>query len=416
MGALTKKLRDLLVKLFISVLPVYHKFLVAILRHKKSINVVFFAMTLSQWRYQRLYEELSKIPKFKVFIVIQPVEWYSSSQKEREIRALAAFFESRNIPFTLGTDKDGNVLDLKRKFSPDILFYPQPYHGYYPEKLSYGHFWNKLLCYYPYAFWMGKDDWSYNLRFHNIAWKLFYPTHLHMADAKKYSDRKGENMVITGYPTSDDFMCCERNDVWKPQKHAKCRIIWAPHFTIVSSGFTKQSTFLRISETMLELAKKYSDSIQFVFKPHPRLYAELCSYPGWGEDKASRYYEQWAAMENTQIETGEFIDLFMTSDAMIHDCGSFAVEYHYSENPVMYVASDFEEQVEDKNDFGKIAMNLHYVGKDERDIIDFIENVVLNGNDPMKPDRQQFKKDYLLPPNGKTVAENTMDVFKGAFC
>ena len=61
-------------------------------------------------------------------------------------------------------------------------------------------------------------------------------------------------------------------------------------------------------------------------------------------------------------------------------------------------------------------MNLHYVGKDERDIIDFIENVVLNGNDPMKPDRQQFKKDYLLPPNGKTVAENTMDVFKGAFC
>ena len=237
-----------------------------------------------------------------------------------------------------------------------------------------------------------------------------------MADAKKYSDRRGENMVITGYPTSDDFMCCERNDVWKPQKHAKCRIIWAPHFTIVSSGFTKQSTFLRISETMLELAKKYSDSIQFVFKPHPRLYAELCSYPGWGEDKASRYYEQWAAMENTQIETGEFIDLFMTSDAMIHDCGSFAVEYHYSENPVMYVASDFEEQVEDKNDFGKIAMNLHYVGKDERDIIDFIENVVLNGNDPMKPDRQQFKKDYLLPPNGKTVAENTMDVFKGAFC
>ena len=78
--------------------------------------------------------------------------------------------------------------------------------------------------------------------------------------------------------------------------------------------------------------------------------------------------------------------------------------------------NDFEEQVEGKNDFGKIAMNLHYVGKDERDIIDFIENVVLNGNDPMKQQRLQFRNDYLLPPNGKTVAENTMDVLLRELC
>ena len=82
----------------------------------------------------------------------------------------------------------------------------------------------------------------------------------------------------------------------------------------------------------------------------------------------------------------------------------------------MYIAQNFEEQVAEKNDFGKIAMNLHYVGKTKQDIIDFIENVVLKGEDPMKPQRQQFKKDYLLPPNGKTVAENTMDVFLKAFC
>ena len=115
-------------------------------------------------------------------------------------------------------------------------------------------------------------------------------------------------------------------------------------------------------------------------------------------------------MDNSQVETGEFVNLFMTSDAMIHDCGSVSVEYHYSENPVMYVARNFEEQVEDKNDFGQIAMNLHYVGKGEKDIIDFIENVVLSGNDPMKPQRQQFKQDYLLPPNGKAVAENIIEI------
>ena len=61
-------------------------------------------------------------------------------------------------------------------------------------------------------------------------------------------------------------------------------------------------------------------------------------------------------------------------------------------------------------------MNLHYVGKEKQDIIDFIENVVLKGDDPLKPRRQQFKQDYLLPPNGKTVAENTMDVLIRELC
>lgn len=405
-----------MVKLFIMVLPIYHKFLVIRLRHKKTINVVFFAMSLSQWRYQRLYEELSKLSKFKTHIIIQPVEWYSESQKEKEISALVNFFESRNTPFILGTDKAGNITNIRREVSPDILFYPQPYHGYYHKELAYGNFRDKLICYYPYAFWMGKDDWSYNLRFHNIAWKLFYPSVLHKKDAQLYSDRQGVNMVITGYPTADDFLYNTHNDLWKPQAFLKKRIIWAPHFTIVSSGFTKQSTFLEIAGAMLEVAKKYRDLIQIAFKPHPRLYTELCNYPEWGEDEANKYYEQWATMPNTQIETGEFVDLFMTSDAMIHDCGSFAVEYHYSENPVMYLATDFEKQVEEKNEFGKLAMRQHYVGTCEQDIVRFIEDVVLAGNDPMKDGRVQFKKDYLLPPNGKTVAENTMDVFIKAFC
>ena len=121
-------------------------------------------------------------------------------------------------------------------------------------------------------------------------------------------------------------------------------------------------------------------------------------------------------MKNTQVETGEFVDLFMTSDAMIHDSGSFAVEYHYSGNPVMYVAQNFEEQLKEKNDFGKLAMNLHYVGRGKQDIVDFIENVVLAGEDPLKPQRQQFLEDYLIPPHGKTVVENTMDVLLREFC
>lgn len=396
-------------------LPLYQWVISKRLKYKRQINVVFFAMTYSMWRYQHLYDVLSKCSKFKLFIVIQPTICYTQWQQEKDVAALVSYFTKRNIPYIFGSDTEGKSINIRKQLSPDILFYPQPYIGYYPESLQYNNFYDKLLCYYPYAYWTSKGDWSYNLPLHKVAWKLFYPTILHKEDAKIYSIRQGENMEIVGYPTADDFMKKNHCDLWKKQIIKKKRLIWAPHFTI-TKGLLYQSNFLWMSDFMIDIAQKYSGKIQFVFKPHPRLYTELCNHPDWGEEKAREYYNLWEAMENTQVETGEFVDLFMTSDAMIHDCGSFAVEYHYSENPVMYIAQNFEEQVAEKNDFGKIAMNLHYVGKTKDDIIDFIENVVLKGEDPMKPQRQQFKKDYLLPPNGKTVAENTMDVFLKAFC
>lgn len=402
--------KNVFVRFVIWCLPVYHFVLVCTLRHKKKINVVFFAMSLSMWRYQHLYEEMLKYSKFNPTIVIYPPLSYDIGQKQREIAKLMEHFDNSNISYVLG---DNNI---RRQLKPDILFYPQPYPDFYPEDVSFKQFYDRLLCYSPYAFWMSKGGWSYNQPLHIFAWKLFYPNLFHKNDARVFSIRMGRNMEIVGYPTADDFLRGNYTDIWRKQTVRKKRVIWAPHFTIFSGGYVKQSTFMQFSEFMLGLAQKYSDQLQFVFKPHPRLYSELCKHPDWGEEKARQYYEQWETMGNTQVETGEFVDLFMKSDAMIHDCGSFAVEYHYTENPVMYIAQNFEEQVAEKNDFGKLAMKLHYVGKCKEDIVEFIENVVLHGEDHMKPQRQQFKREYLLPPNGKTVAENTMDVFLKAFC
>ena len=94
---------------------------------------------------------------------------------------------------------------------------------------------------------------------------------------------------------------------------------------------------------------------------------------------------------------------------MIHDSGSFLIEYLYSENPVMFVNDNIESLLGESNDFGKMAYNLHYKGKSREDIINFIDNIVIKGNDPLKEGRLIMKQQYLIPPNGKSVAENTMD-------
>ncbi len=407
-----KKIEQLLK--FNIIVPVRQRIQVLRLRRKEQINVVFIAMSLSLWRYQNIYELLNRYSRFKVTILLLPCLSYAKEQQKKDMDELAHFFSERNIPYVQGV-KDSFVIDIEQCLSPDILFYPQPYSRLFPEGLNYINFKYKLLCYYPYAFWMSRGDWSYNLPLHNYAWKLFYPTELHRKEGQLFAMNKGRNIEVVGYPNADNFLCREHQDVWKSQAARKLRIIWAPHFSIFSDGYTTQSNFLWMAHFMVDIVKRYADCIQFVFKPHPRLFSELCKHEEWGEERARQYYEEWESMGNAQVESGEFVDLFMTSDAMIHDSGSFCVEYLYSGNPVMYVATNFEKQVSEKSEFGQLAMKQHYVGSCEQDVVDFIENVLLGGNDPMKHGREEFVKQYLFPPNGRTVAENTMDVLLKAF-
>ena len=393
-------------------LPLRQKVLVARLRHKKKINVVFVASSLPMWRYQNIYRLLYQHPRFNVSIVILPFNAYSKEQQTSDVRALCAYFDSFGIAYCIG----GETFDMRKELCPDILFYPQPYLGNYSEQNDYYSFRDRLLCYSPYAFWTATGDWSYNELLHNYAWKLFYSTDLHRKEAQTYAYNKGCNVEVVGYTNADNFLLGAYRDVWKPQPYRRKRVIWAPHFTIFPEGLMPQSNFLWMADLMLELAERYKERLQFVFKPHPRLMTELYKHEDWGYERTTRYYNEWAVRENTQLESGEFVDLFMTSDAMIHDCGSFSVEYHYSGKPVMFVAKDFDHLLAEKGELGQLAMRLHYVGNNEEDVVNFIEDVVLEGRDPMKQGREEFYRRYLLPPNGKGAAENMMDVFLKTFC
>lgn len=73
----------------------------------------------------------------------------------------------------------------------------------------------------------------------------------------------------------------------------------------------------------------------------------------------------------------------------------------------MYVTKDLDEYKKMLNDFGKMAIDIHYIGKTEDDILSFVKNQILKGIDPLRNDRLNFYKKYLLPPNGKSVAQNT---------
>ena len=413
--AIITRLRSYLYDFKLLLLPIYHKFLIKKLNHKEKINVVFVAMNLSMWRYQGIYDRLASNNRFNVVVLILPCVTYSKIQQQCDKDTLIAFFRDHGVTYIIGEDKYGNCIDVRKELAPDIMFYPQPYELIFSHSVDFSNFYDKLLCYVPYAFWISSGDFSYNCPLHNKAWKLFYSTYMHKLDAIKYAKNKGRNVEVVGYPNADEYLYKTHQNVWKSQSNSKKRVIWAPHFSIYDGGPIKQSNFLWMADVMMDLVRQYSGNIQFAFKPHPVLYSELCKHKDWGIEKTEKYYRTWEELDNCQLETGPFVDLFMTSDAMIHDSGSFCVEYLYSKKPVMFISPDFSNQLEGKSEFGLLAMKQHYVGSTLEDVIKFLNDVVIGENDEMKERREEFVNTYLIPPHGKTVADNIYQVFKETF-
>ena len=351
----------------------------------RPVRVVFMAMSVSMWRYQHLYELMANDERFIVSIVLSPAIDYHRDQQQKDLQRLRAYFDRCGIPY-IDCQLDGEPYDVKTKLDPDLVFYPQPYEHLLTPLHDCLHFYDRLVCYYPYAFWTSTGKWSYDFHFHNLAWRLYYSTPLHLEEARKVATNHGRNVRVVGYPNADDYLRGQYANVWKPRADGqrRKRVVWAPHYSVMPEfGLPPRSNFLWMAELMLRLASEHADTLQLAFKPHPRLITVLYQHPDWGKERADDYYAQWQALPNTQLETGEFIDLFMTSDAMIHDSGSFAVEYHYARKPVMFVSKDMKSILDTQSDFGKKAYEMHYIGSNEVDIMRFIVDVVLGGNDPM---------------------------------
>ena len=89
--------------------------------------------------------------------------------------------------------------------------------------------------------------------------------------------------------------------------------------------------------------------------------------------------------------------------ALIHDCASFMAEYMVTRKPLLYV-SNMNENNSGFNRFGNLLYEQHYKASAETEIKDFIENVVINGNDRLKDDRFDFIKEFLID-NEQTSSE-----------
>lgn len=372
---------------------------VSMIRKKPVIKVAFVVSDLGKWKTESLFKAMALHNRFEPYVFVTPYSHYENDGLERRID----FLKERNYRY-IAVDNTKKISDY---IKPDIIFYQEPYTGIIDSKYEYKNNLCSLFCYVSYAYHSIDERWHYDQQLLNIAWQMYFENYSVLKNVPQLMTNKGVNCVVTGLPMTDIYLQSRTKfpNPWKVTDNSKIKLIWAPHHTIFNEKWVDYSTFLRYSSFMLSLAEKYKKEIQIAFKPHPVLLTKL--YKAWGKKQADYYYAKWANGENTQLVLGDYVPLFMYSDAMIHDCGSFTVEYHYTKKPVMYLTKN-EHHADGLNTFGKMAFDLHYKGKCEEDIELFINNVI-EGKDEMKEARERFYQDYLLPPDGHSASENIIE-------
>lgn len=385
-----------------------HRKALEIVRKKENIKVAFFLTHESVWKYDVLYDLMFRHSRFEPVIFVCPVVNYGMENMLFEMDKSFVSFKNRgyNVIRTYDNETE-EYLDVKKIFSPDIIFYTNPYEGLQDYRFYIKQFSKTLTCYVPYAIMTVNYEFIYNLDFHNIVWKVFSETPIHREIALQNQKNKGRNNIVTGYPGFDQLLINKtpNRDVWKNKNFTLKKIIWAPHHSMTE--LNKVSNFLEYYDFFLELAYNYRDKVQIAFKPHHLLRVKL-EKDYWGKEKTDIYYNKWENLVNGQFEDGDYIDLFLTSDALIHDCGSFMAEYLITGKPSLFMVRD-ESVMEYWNNFGEKAIAVHYQSRNKKQLIDFIENVVLNENDWMKEERNNFVVNTLIPKNKLTASENILE-------
>ena len=377
------------------------------IRKKEVITVVFQVWTLAKWKCDSVYRAMAKHPRF------QPIIWITDDpaafpyEKKGIRKKLETFFSKPEYLCYYAENRE----KLHQKVKPDITFIQEPYDvNQYAVRCILD---DDLLCYAAYyvSNTVSKSGHSYFLLYSSVI--RYVENRSVFNEISKLMNNQGRNLAIVGHPYLDylregkNYCLQDMNNTWKNYRPGIKKLIWAPHWTIGNQSFYSNGSFLSICDDMVNLAKQHADRLLIAFKPHPILYRALCDHPDWGQEKTDAYYKQWATMPNTQVEEGEYKDLFWSSDAMIHDCGSFIIEYPIVNKPCLYLQRG--AGYGDFNEFAKAALNCYTIGKNAEDIEKFILEQVIGDQDPKKDVRADFIEQYLSPVGGKTAAENIIE-------
>ena len=341
---------------------------------------MFLISNTASWKVGPVFSEMLSDSEFDPVAVVCPVVSGTLSHDAQKAADLAVqLLNDNGFPFIDMTTMEREAARRRiSQFDPHVVFFTNP-HGLAPRHLHNELLSTRLTCYVPYnheVMTYGGNQQQYNSVTHNSFWRIFVP-HKESKDYYKTARiRSDAGVLTTGFPTCEPLLtqdCHSGQSPWKKQEKPKKRIIYAPHW--LWNDNIKMATIDTFGESMMRLAEKYRDDIQWAFRPHPMLWPKLMKDDSWGPERTKAFFSFWRDSDFCQIHDEDYVQLFRTSDAIIHDSGSFLAEYLYLKKPAMYLMT---EQTGEKyfNPFGRRAVAACTVGRSADDIERFLVDVL----------------------------------------
>ncbi len=284
----------------------------------------------------------------------------------------------------------------------DIYCPQNPYdemtHLYYSTKFFQEKNIPMFFTLYAYNTVLWYDEMAAKRKFFSNFWRVYAESDHTYSIASNWGISP-KNICLSGWPRMDNMESTIKNT--RTRKKILLCFHWTVKQNLKISLPLNIGKFLSYYELVLELPKLYPD-IDFVFRPHPLLLYNLRLTENlWGEEKTNTYLKELGSFNNVEMQLGgPYLESFVNSDAIIQDCGSFIVEYFYTGNPGLYMFKS-QDQMQDFNPFVRSCLGHYYHAFNREDIIRFIDDVVIRGNDVKKEQRmnmvKQVKRKYNYP-------------------
>ncbi|MFV5499185.1 CDP-glycerol glycerophosphotransferase family protein [Acinetobacter towneri] len=365
-------------KMFFSkIMYVKNKNLILKLKNKECIRVVFLVANKSIWKADHIFNNMLKDDFFDPMILVIPTTGINEELQSELLSNTYQYFLDKNYPTISSFDEKNNSWVKLESLVPDILFFSSPHKQTVKEyyEAAYQKYPSCYAGYGMHTARYGLNQGQYNKWFHNSLWKVFVQNQNMVEDYQRYSNIKKDHIHLVLDNIVEDLTNPERKETaaWE-NSDAKKRIIWAPHHTINKNDPLQLATFLQYADFFQQLAERTKEHVIWCFKPHPVLKNKLYCHPGWGKERTDEYYTYWENSDYSQINEGEYIDLFRQSDALVHDSASFIAEYHFTQKPMLYLMTSHTKA--NLNEFGHACLHAADEAWNTDDIENFVYKVV----------------------------------------
>lgn len=371
----------------------------------KVVRVAFLHMYAASNQTLRLFDLMLKDDAFDPYFIVNPDVLRSNENARYNYnKTRCELIDRYGVDRVLdGISEGGNYVDFTGKF--DLMTTNNPYEDMAAQyfKITY---WAKhgVPSFYTSYFYMGRckvSRMNIQMLSSSCLWRFFADNETVMAMARDLAVLHGRNFVLSGSPKMDGYA----NIV--PAEKSKLRVMVAPHHSI-GNVYPQNSAFLEYADDLFEIMKEFSN-IDFVFRPHPLLWENLQKEQHWGVRKTEAYMAKVMALPNVCFSKGgDYLQEFADSDALIHDCGSFAAEYLFTGKPCAYIYRPSLD-ITTYSELGQECIRSHYLIYKREDLCGFLEKVVIGKNDYMIDRRRAFAREHLMynyPHASEAILEN----------